>query len=183
MLLKKIIFVILIFMLICFCSIISFGAIRVEDCDFGKYSISDSLYQVQLPDYTPTEQTKIYCTNDEINKNEPENNIIIMSVPSKYSTSDSDILKYTYEITTTTMYKYRAFNQEILQENHEVGHTKKGYQLISFSITTEDNIMEKLCYILDDYRFIIVSERCVDISKKQELDNNIQLILDTFELK
>ncbi len=179
---KKIIFVVLLSVMTIFSSLPCLANTRIESCGFGTYCISDALYQVEVPkELAPkVAVSKIYCTRNELNKKEPENNIIIMSGPTFYSTSMDDIEKFTEEMIKSIVYTNQMFNIVIDKYNTNVGTTKNGDVLISITTIAKNGLFEAKHFILTDYRHTIVSERCIDYSQKAELDENVQLVLDTF---
>ena len=180
---KRIIFVASVYVMIFFCSVFCYANVIIEDCEFGTYCISDTLYQVELPEYAPTTNTKIYCTKDEVNKDEPENNIIIISGTTAYGTSMEDIKKHAEVIVKSMIYKNQMFNIVIDKYDTNVGNTKNGDILISITTISENGLFEAEHHIITNYKFTIVSERCIDFNKKAELDANVQLVLDTYVFK
>lgn len=182
-LMKRIVFVVMILIMMAFCPMLCRAQLIIEDCEFGTYCISDTLYQVRVPEYAPTANTRIYCTEDEVNKDEPENNITIISETTAYGTSMEDIEKYAESLVKGMIYKNRMFNIVIDKYDTNTGNTKNGDILISITTISENGLFEALHEIITNYKFTIVSERCIDFSKKAELDANVQLILDTYVFK
>ena len=180
---KRIIFVALVYVMIFFCSVFCYGNVIIEDCEFGTYCIFDTLYQVRVPEYAPTTNTRIYCTEDEVNKEKPDNNIIIISGSSDYSTSMEDLEKFTERIIMSMMYENKMFDIVIDEYDTNVSNTRNGDFLISIVFLTKNGIFEARHHIIKDYKFTIISERCIDFNKKAELDANVQLVLDTYVFK
>ena len=180
---KTIIFVPLVYVMTFVCSVFCYANVIIENCEFGTYCISDTLYQVRVPEYAPTANTRIYCTEDEVNKDEPENNITIISGTTAYGTSMEDIEKYAESLVKGMIYKNRMFNIVIDKYDTNIGNTKNGDILITITTISENGLFEALHEIITNYKFTIVSERCIDFSKKAELDANVQLILDTYVFK
>lgn len=180
---KKIAFVVVILIMMFIHLIFSYANVILEDCGSGTYCISDTLYQVELPENAPMINTKIYCTREEVNKKEPENNIIIVTGPTNYSTSMEDLNKFMEIVIKGIIHENQMFNMSIDKYDTNVSSTKNGDTLISIIFIMKNGLFEARHFIIKDYWYTIVSERCIDFNKKRELDENVQLVLDTYVFK